>query len=134
MNDRKIKFRVWDNELKKFSSYFSQLFIPCWVAPVIGNSNIYIAFEGYRANVVIQQYIGLNDKNNKEIYEGDLIQYKANSSYDNLIFEVKWSNDKLGFIFQAKSGEVLTNEWTPNGERFNNLEIVGNIFEGKINI
>jgi len=75
-----------------------------------------------------QEYTGLKDKDGKEIYEGDIVQYNQNSSYDNMDFIAKWSDDKLGFIFQSNSGEQLVNQ-TPHLNRFKHLEVVGNIFE-----
>jgi len=43
-------------------------------------------------------------------------------------FIAKWSDDKLGFIFQSNSGEQLVNQ-TPHLNRFKHLEVVGNKFE-----
>lgn len=75
-----------------------------------------------------QQYTALTDKNGNLIFEGDIVQYNQNSSYDNMNFIAKWSDDKLGFIFQSNSGDELLNQ-TPHLNRFNHLEVVGNIFE-----
>jgi hypothetical protein len=45
----------------------------------------------------------------------------------NMNFIVKW--ESLGWVFQSGSGEVLCNNNTPNGKRFNLIEVKGNIFE-----
>jgi uncharacterized phage protein (TIGR01671 family) len=125
MNNR-FKFRVWDKLAERM------------IYPHNDNQQHFIIdLNGQFHNLqngsggddyVIQQYTGLTDKNGKEIYEGDIVQYNQNSSYDNMNFIAKWSDDKLGFIFQSNSGEQLVNQ-TPHLNRFKHLEVVGNIFE-----
>ncbi|NDB29995.1 hypothetical protein EB155_10380 [archaeon] len=127
MNNR-FKFRVWDVKNKKFlpESYFA----------ILGNGKLIVTISGYyndftntnQDDYVVQQYTGLTDKNGNLIFEGDIVQYNQNSSYDNMDFIAKWSDDKLGFIFQSNSGEQLVNQ-TPHLNRFKHLEVVGNIFE-----
>jgi len=127
MNHRS-KFRVWDVKNKKFlpESYFA----------ILGNGKLIVTLSGYyndftntnQDDYVIQQYTGLTDKNGNLIFEGDIVQYNQNSSYDNMDFIAKWSDNKLGFIFQSNSGEQLVNQ-TPHLNRFKHLEVVGNIFE-----
>jgi len=124
--NRPIKFRVWDKLAERM------------IYPHNDNQQHFIIdLNGQFHNLqngsggddyVIQQYTGLTDKNGKEIYEGDIVQYNQNSSYDNMDFIAKWSDDKLGFIFQSNSGEQLVNQ-TPHLNRFKHLEVVGNIFE-----
>jgi len=126
--NRPIKFRVWDIKNKKFlpESYFA----------ILGNGKLIVTLSGYyndftntnQDDYVIQQYTGLTDKNGNLIFEGDIVQYNQNSSYDNMDFIAKWSDNKLGFIFQSNSGEQLVNQ-TPHLNRFKHLEVVGNIFE-----
>ncbi len=126
--NRHIKFRVWDVKNKKFlpESYFA----------ILGNGKLIVTISGYyndftntnQDDYVIQQYTGLTDKNGNLIFEGDIVQYNQNSSYDNMDFIAKWSDNKLGFIFQSNSGEQLVNQ-TPHLNRFKHLEVVGNIFE-----
>ena len=115
MNNR-FNFRMWDINTKRF--YYMYL------DELIGLTRTI----SIPKDATIQQYTGLTDKNGKEIYEGDIVQYNQNSSYDNMDFITKWSDDKLGFIFQSNSGEQLVNQ-TPHLNRFKHLEVVGNIFE-----
>ncbi len=125
MNNR-FKFRVWDKLAKRM------------IYPHNDNQQHFIIdLNGRFHNLqngsggddyVIQQYTGLTDKDNNPIFEGDIVQYNQNSSYDNMDFIAKWSDDKLGFIFQSNSGEQLVNQ-TPHLNRFKHLEVVGNIFE-----
>jgi uncharacterized phage protein (TIGR01671 family) len=131
--NRPIKFRVWD---KITNQYLQELGIYYWHIPysldgeeITGEANLVGLSELLKHdNFVTQQYTGLTDINDKEIYEGDIVQYNQNSSYDNMDFIAKWSDDKLGFIFQSNSGEQLVNQ-TPHLNRFKHLEVVGNIFE-----
>jgi len=118
--NRLIKFRVWDKRETKGMSTQNMLYD----AQLHHLWQDFVDYPGYE----LMQYTGLTDKNGKDIYEGDIVQYNQNSSYDNMDFIAKWSDDKLGFIFQSNSGEQLVNQ-TPHLNRFKHLEVVGNIFE-----
>lgn len=89
--------------------------------------DIFVAAE--RQKCIIQQYTGLKDRNGIPIFEGDLVQYNQNSNYDGINFEVTWSDVSFGWVLKSKNGDYLTNMTTPNGPRYNFLEVVGNIFE-----
>lgn len=61
---RQIKFRVWNYNDKKF----------------IINENVrttiqMVEFFRYSTGAIMQQFTGLYDKHNKEIYEGDIVKF-----------------------------------------------------------
>lgn len=124
--NRQIKFRVWDT---RFAD-------PCMTYI----EDLYWFEEGYVHSfngddcLVFQQFTGLTDKNGKEIYEGDFVNYvyKPGDGY--------WSHDGIGLISWRSTGfHFDSKQWvaylTSCPGLFDNnnpnqlLEIVGNIFE-----
>jgi uncharacterized phage protein (TIGR01671 family) len=127
--NRQLKFRIWDKQNKKW--------IYEWDASHkrLAISLVGLVYHGGYDDVlpendyVIQQYTGLKDSKGVEIYEGDLIQYNQNSNYDGMNFEVIWSDASFGWVLKSKTGDYLTNQITPNGARYNFLEIISNVCE-----
>jgi uncharacterized phage protein (TIGR01671 family) len=120
MNDR-FKFRVWNEEFKKYENTFMQF-----------NEEDCIAVKPY-ANTVIEQCTGIKDRNGKLIYEGDLIQWVKKGEIASQGV-VEFCNGDGAF-----SGSWQAVDYRPNGcgyflcQHFSPAwKIIGNIHEMEI--
>lgn len=83
--------------------------IICQQEPEIEKFSVYADTVG--------QYIGLTDKNDTKIFEGDLVKYE-----DGRTFAIKYSESLARFIPCLPNGAF-------NPAVFSNCEIVGNIYD-----
>lgn len=134
---RQIKFRVWN----KKRSFFDNEFIITQDGEIccspLGESLFFINGNDY----VVQQFTGLFDKNNKEIYEGDVVKTDPDHSVAKLKArreseecteytkgQVRWVNE--GFmVCQEYIRATRISEYSACGCCPCGLEIIGNIFE-----
>lgn len=116
---REIKFRAWDTSRKKM-----------WSAEEMGQDQEALLPDGrgfanisgddfkltqIHSHLIPLQYTGLKDKNDKEIYEGDVVLTKTKE-----LKEIQWQEYRACFV----CGELGFDEvWAFT------FEVVGNIYE-----
>lgn len=104
MNQREIKFRAWDKVENKMLSW--ELICINWSCGALKDN----------FHHVVMQFTGLRDKNGKEIYESDQVKYKDG------VYEVRY----------YENGFYLFRDVCANFDvRWNEVEIIGNIYEQK---
>lgn len=113
---REIKFRAWDKELKRFS--------------VVAIRSTAVRDISLQTDYEWMQYTGLKDKNEKEIYEGDIV-VKSNGQKG--YYTVVWYDNgfKLEYKFIRKYDGT---EWEEKNYILiheKHFKVIGNIYENE---
>lgn len=86
------KFRAWDTAFKRYRS------VDWIIEPDTGTTRlIHLDVEGEwciqsEIRLILEQYIGLNDSNNQEIYESDIVRIYDNKTKRTFTGEVIFKN------------------------------------------
>jgi uncharacterized phage protein (TIGR01671 family) len=123
MNKREIKFRVWDDETKIMIYPHNSTYRPHHQWFTKENTIEYANMQNGFTTTQIMQFTGLKDKNDREIYEGDII--KTSGLLDNIIGEVIFLTELGSWGIHPKDWDKLTTYRIYEGKR----EIIGNIYE-----
>lgn len=126
---REIKFRAWDKDAKQ---WVDDVLLTCNKYAFIFQNHYKCEFVGEDRDIELSQYIGLKDKNGKEIYEGDIIKSHGSHPLEvywmGLAWGVRWKdlcNDEESIICDD-GGDMEMDE---NGLK--HMEVIGNIYENQ---
>ena len=114
------KFRAWDKRDKEI--YLVDEIV--WENGKFDSIGDAITFYRGAEEVELMQSTGLKDKNGKEIFEKDILDYNGRKVI------VKWHGSYAGFIYEfVDELKNRTAEWQPLYLSYYKFEIVGNSLE-----
>lgn len=121
------KFRAWHNELGRMMSISDMWFNVDSLGEIGLNDavmNDYITVSP--DEIKLMQSTGLFDRNIKEIFEGDIVNYKGRKAI------IKWHGSYASFIYIfVDELKERVSEWHPLYLAYLKCEVIGNIYENQ---
>ncbi len=116
---KELKFRVWDGNKFHYTPKFNMHFSKSGIIAGLDNGSMVFSESNE-----IQQFTGKIDKNDKEIYEGDILK-----DDDGFVIKIIWSNEDSAFMYIDVDGD---NCFCDCSIYFSyETKIIGNIHENK---
>ena len=118
---REIKFRAWVKDRKEIFEVILINYVTKKVTYLLERVGHLLSIRDAKFNdVELMQYSGLKDKNNKEIYEGDIV------TLHNGKYKVIFNSKEARFVLRDDEFEMNIPFTNNNNKR---MEVVGNIYE-----
>ena len=119
------KFRAWHNELGRMMSIKNMWFQDSRIEELeLNDAVMNDHITAYPDEIELMQSTGLKDKNGKEIFEGDIVDYKGRKAV------IKWHGSYASFIYRfVDELQERVSEWHPLFLAYYHFEIIGNIYE-----
>jgi len=127
-NMRAIKFRMWSKLSKKFF-HDEQVALDCL------NQSKNPSLSAKFADMVWQQNTGVLDKNNEEVFEGDIIKFIWDANNKEKTGEIKFKAGSFyaEIVFPSGALNVMwLHELDNRGLIKNNFEVIGNVFQNNL--
>lgn len=129
---REIKFRAWSDKLNKFYNN-GAVYTPGLLSYELNGG--FMEAEGGSSVYSFEQYTGLRDRDEKEIYEGDIVAitdhdvpFQPKGAIAVEFWRVNYSKKRAGFLFVRKDGRH-NRVRTPISTAQEDISIIGNIHE-----
>lgn len=119
---REIKFRAWLPKANKMEYDIQQ---DNDLGDIITDHNY------DNGNYILMQYTGLKDWDEKEVFEGDIIQYLYDGCNENDQYIVEWDEENLQFAFKnTKKEEYMALEDMYDCDYGkHSIRVIGNIYD-----
>lgn len=118
------KFRAWDSVEKKFVEHFfiTDNGLICNMEKPTSGYNSPVPIE--KSELILMQFTGLKDKNGKDIFEKDIVNFKGRKAI------VKWHGSYASFIYEfVDELQNRTTKWQPLYLSYYKFEVIGNSLE-----
>ena len=120
---REIKFRIWVKDRKAIFEVISIDYVTKKVTYLLERVGHLLSIRDAKFNdVELMQYTGIKDKDNKKIYEGDILFESFGEKYYKVVFENGGFRAEFKGDFDEHSFDLI--DVVAQG-----CEIVGNIYE-----
>jgi len=119
---REIKFRAWDENGMVYDVGLDPNTIPYTIPKGVRGFANFV----YHPEAVLMQHTGLKDKNGKEIYEGDIVNFLENYGF------AGWHESDNPGVVEFNKGQYLVkgSQMSLAGDiSHHGLEVIGNIYE-----